>query len=54
MGPSPPPLTWSASATIPAHWGQESEVPPMSYQPVLHGPLLPQISPLPPSGGSET
>src|SRR5436190_21753297 len=32
--PSPPPLIWSAIATSPAHCGQLSEVPPMSYQPV--------------------
>src|SRR2546430_13682214 len=34
-------------ATSPAHCGQESDVPPMSYQPVLRT-LLPR-----PSGGSE-
>src|SRR6266542_1386125 len=36
----------------PAHSGVAREVPPMSYQPVLHG-AEPQIRPLLPSGGSE-
>src|SRR2546428_392343 len=48
MRPRPPPLSWSAIATKPAHCGQESEVPPMSYQPV--GPTLVPL----PSGGSDT
>src|SRR4051795_8245415 len=36
---------------MPAHCGHESDVPPMSYQPVLHG-ASPQMRPLWPSGGS--
>jgi hypothetical protein len=35
---------------MPAYCGEDSDVPPMSYQPVLHG-AVPQISPLFPSGG---
>src|SRR6266851_9642354 len=46
MSPRPPPLIWSAIATSPAHCGHESDVPPMSYQPVR-----PTLLPLP-SGGS--
>src|SRR4051812_26788021 len=38
-------------ATRPAHCGHDSDVPPMSYQPVLQG-ASPQRSPLLPSGGS--
>src|SRR5213078_1393510 len=52
MRPRPPPLIWFASATRPAHCGQLSEVPPMSYQPVLQGAPPGQIRPLLPSGGS--
>ena len=37
--PRPPPLSWSAIAISPAHCGAEAEVPPTSYQPVLHGAL---------------
>src|SRR5262245_26949658 len=51
MSPSPPPLIWSAIATRPAHCGHDSDVPPMSYQPVLHG-ADPQIRPLCPARGS--
>src|SRR5690242_21850140 len=51
INPRPPPLIWSAIATRPAHWGQLNDVPPMSYQPVLHG-ADPQIRPLCPSGGN--
>jgi hypothetical protein len=45
-------LIWSAMATRPAHYGVASDVPPMSYQPVLHG-AEPQLSPPLPSGGSD-
>ncbi len=45
MSPRPLPLIWSAMAASPAHCGQESDVPPMPYQPVLQG-AEPQISPL--------
>src|SRR2546423_14392792 len=51
MRPRPPPLIWLASATRPAHCGQLSEVPPMSYQPVLQGAPPGQIRPPLPSGG---
>src|SRR3954469_3846685 len=51
MRPRPPPLIWSAIAMSPAHCGQLSDVPPMSYQPVEHG-VAPQKRPLLPSGGS--
>src|SRR5215467_9441901 len=51
MSPRPPPLIWSAIATRPANCGHDSDVPPMSYQPVLHG-VGPQNRPPLPSGGS--
>src|SRR5437763_11363422 len=47
IGPRPPPLIWSAIATRPAHCGQLSDVPPMSYQPVWL--MLLSV----PSGGSD-